>query len=96
MKKRYLLYLATAAGAGWIYKKRQPKDERFERLAKSKLESQNSAGLEHTLKEAGIPDQIPEKDLAQQENAKMVAEGSQFGVQYYSELKDRESKLKVK
>jgi len=41
---------------------------------------------------AGIPDQLEEKkrDLEQLENAKMVSEGSQFGVQYYNEIKEDE------
>lgn len=37
-----------------------------------------------TFENAGIPDQAANKDLAQLENAKMVSEGSQFGVQYYN------------
>lgn len=41
-----------------------------------------------TLDEAGIPDQIENEDAAQYENAKMVSEGSQFGVNYFNEVKE--------
>jgi len=40
-----------------------------------------------TFDNAGVPDQSENKDLAQLENAKMVSEGSQFGVQYYNHRK---------
>lgn len=39
-----------------------------------------------TFENAGIPDQAENPDLAQLENAKMVSEGSQFGVQYYNHV----------
>lgn len=39
-----------------------------------------------TLEKAGEPSQIENKDEADQENAEMVAEGSQFGVQYFNHL----------
>lgn len=42
--------------------------------------------LSDSLKKAGVPDQIEEKDLANLENSKMVSEGSQFGVQYFNEF----------
>ena len=42
------------------------------------------------LKLAGVPDQLEKEkqDLAQLENAKMVSEGSQFGVKYYNEVQE--------
>lgn len=40
-----------------------------------------------TLYNAGKPDQVDDLELDQLENAKMVSEGSQFGVQYYNNLK---------
>lgn len=43
-----------------------------------------------TLEKAGHPDQVPAKDEADLENAKMVSEGSQFGVQYYNEKKQEQ------
>ena len=43
------------------------------------------------LENAGIPDQIENTELSQLENAKMVSEGSQYGVQYYNEVMENES-----
>lgn len=45
-----------------------------------------------TFEHAGIPDQTNSMDLAQFENAKMVSEGSQFGVNYYNEMKEEFAK----
>lgn len=41
-----------------------------------------------TVDNAGKPDEIDSLEKEQLENAKMVSEGSQFGVQYYNELRD--------
>lgn len=38
-----------------------------------------------TLLNAGMPDQMESKEIDQLENAKMVSEGSQFGVRYFNE-----------
>lgn len=47
---------------------------------------------DHTiLEDAGIPDQVEHEDMSQLENAKMVSEGSQYGVQYYNEVKETEN-----
>jgi len=94
MKKRYLFSLAAIAGTSLLYRKKRAREDHFDKIAKSKVEQGDHTHLEETIRDAGIPDQTGEKDLAQLENAKMVAEGSQFGVQYYNELKDRENKLK--
>lgn len=41
------------------------------------------------LEEAGIPDQLDHQgDLSLLENAKMVSEGSQYGVHYYNMIQD--------
>lgn len=55
----------------------------------------NSEGHEETtfgdtLKNAGKPDEVESNETDQLENAKMVSEGSQFGVQYYNHVKDDE------
>ncbi|HEX6595269.1 MAG TPA: hypothetical protein VF095_11950 [Bacillota bacterium] len=74
MKKRYLLSAAGALGIGilgYYLTKRQ------------RQSNEQYSTFEH----AGAPDQSPVNDLAQLENAKMVSEGSQFGVQYYNEKK---------
>ena len=38
-----------------------------------------------TLLNAGIPDQMGSTEMDQLENAKMVSEGSQFGVRYFNQ-----------
>ncbi len=43
-----------------------------------------------TFEKAGHPDQVRAKDEADLENAKMVSEGSQFGVQYYNEKRQEQ------
>ncbi|HLR69903.1 MAG TPA: hypothetical protein VK085_00550 [Pseudogracilibacillus sp.] len=48
---------------------------------------ENTRGFNQTFEDAGVPDQAEDVDLAQLENAKMVSEGSQFGVQYYNRMK---------
>lgn len=37
-----------------------------------------------TLVNAGVPDQVDDFETDQLENAKMVSEGSQYGVQYFN------------
>lgn len=54
-------------------------------IRKRKPETENEPS---NIEQAGIPDQVEEDDLEQLENAKMVSEGSQFGVKYYNELKE--------
>lgn len=48
--------------------------------------------FKETLEQAGKPDQIEhsKQEIDQMENAKMVSEGSQFGVQYYNETAKEE------
>lgn len=96
MKKRYLLSLATLAGAGIMYQKQRAKSNHFDTMARSKIALGPNAHLDETIKDAGIPDQVEVGDASQLENSKMVSEGSQFGVQYYNELTDRESKIRKK
>jgi len=54
------------------------------------VNKQNDKNKNTPFENAGIPDQASNKDLAQLENAKMVSEGSQFGVQYYNHAKSNE------
>src|SRR5699024_4695303 len=51
------------------------------------VNKQNENNKMSTLENAGVPDQAGNKDLKQLENAKMVSEGSQIGVQYYNHAK---------
>lgn len=48
----------------------------------------NQYYLDQFLENAGKPDEIDSIERDQLENAKMVSEGSQFGVQYYNELRE--------
>lgn len=53
-------------------------------------------GFADSFERAGRPDQIPRKnarDLSELENAKMVSEGSQFGVQYYNKTSKEEQEM---
>lgn len=94
MKKRLMLSIAAMAGAGMLYQNKRSKANRFDKIARAKIEQGEDLSLDETIDEAGIPDQAEESDPAQLENAKMVSEGSQFGVQYYNELKEKESKVR--
>lgn len=44
--------------------------------------------LKQVIEKAGNPSEIESIEHEQLENAKMVSEGSQFGVQYYNEYRD--------
>ncbi|MFD1360209.1 hypothetical protein [Lentibacillus salinarum] len=93
MRKRYIASAAGAIGVGFTGFMLRNKENR----AKLKSGIKNGAGkikknnhTDHdvsTFEEAGIPDQAEPKDAAQLENAKMVSEGSQFGVEYYNHVK---------
>lgn len=77
MKKRYVIPIVGAlasVGVGYVMKNRRNDDN-------------NETTLADSLVNAGKPDQLNHEDYdhAQLENAKMVSEGSQFGVQYYNE-----------
>ncbi|UJL47815.1 hypothetical protein KFZ58_08180 [Virgibacillus sp. NKC19-16] len=94
MKKRYILS-AGAAGAigaavtGYFLKDQENRDK-LKQNAKNvtdKFKTNKNTG-NTLLEDAGIPDQSSDSGPAQRDNAKMVDEGSQFGVQYYNEVKE--------
>ncbi len=79
MKKRYILPLVGAAATiGVSY------------LIKNKNEDSAKTTTMNPYIQAGMPDQLDSRDRTQLENAKMVSEGSQFGVQYFNELAEDE------
>ncbi|MFC4556976.1 hypothetical protein ACFO3D_01980 [Virgibacillus kekensis] len=91
MRKRYIASAigATGAGiAGYLLRNENNRSKLKQRAKyySDKVRSKNSS--DHTLEEAGIPDQMSEYDTEQFENSKMVSEGSQFGVEYYNEVKN--------
>ncbi|MGM8211883.1 hypothetical protein ACLIBH_03705 [Virgibacillus sp. W0430] len=78
MKKRYIASIG-AAGASVA--------------AGLWLKNKQKKSEKSTLEQAGVPDQMEHNSLDQLENAKMVSEGSQYGVQYYNEAKTEEENL---
>lgn len=63
-------------------------------MVASQKKLKDNAPKPDNLKLAGVPDQLEKEDLEQLENAKMVSEGSQFGVKYYNEVKEDEASYK--
>ena len=76
MKKRIILPVVGAAAAlgTTLLLKNKNKDD--------------ATTINDTMKNAGKPDEVDSLERDQLENSKMVSEGSQFGVQYYSKAKD--------
>ncbi|WP_339178441.1 hypothetical protein [Oceanobacillus sp. FSL W7-1293] len=85
MKKRYVVSALGAVGAGVAGVLLTDRKKR------KKIKS--SLGTLRVFENAGKPDEFTEEELDQLENAKMVSEGSQFGVQYYNEKKAEMNQL---
>lgn len=84
MRKRYIAATIGMVGMGVV-------TNLFLRQRKQGKFTDDYSLQDHILEEAGIPDQIKNQDLAQLENANMVSEGSQYGVNYYNEIKEVEN-----
>lgn len=56
------------------------------KLAQRKNIKKLTENFSETIEKGGLPDQMSEENDTQRENADMVSEGSQFGVQYYNEI----------
>lgn len=85
MKKRYIVSTLGVVGAGVAGM-----------LLSDRKNRKKEKSAEETLRvfeNAGKPDESTDEELDQLENAKMVSEGSQFGVQYYNEKKNKMSEL---
>lgn len=99
MKKRYI---ATAVGvistgliASYLLNDKESRSKlkvKFNDL-KNGILAKKEYKFYSTLEEAGIPDQLDRIDLAQIENANMVSEGSQYGVNYYNEMQEENQKF---
>ncbi|UFU00896.1 hypothetical protein KO561_08170 [Radiobacillus kanasensis] len=92
MKKRWLVSTVASAfslGASYFLRKKENRTMVMDKLkqAKHTLVNENTKN-QTSIDKAGMP------ELDQQENAKMVSEGSQFGVHYYNEVKQQEEKVK--
>lgn len=93
MKKRYIVSAVGgaigASAAGYLFMNKEGREKLKDNVKSlsNKVKDSKDATFDTTLEDAGRPDQTNNKDLAQFENAKMVSEGSQFGVNYYNEVK---------
>ncbi|MUK89571.1 hypothetical protein GMD78_14480 [Ornithinibacillus sp. L9] len=83
MKKRYVISALGAAGFLLSNKNvRQKLRQVF---------NDDEAIESSTILNAGIPDQISSENEAQLDNAKMVSEGSSYGVHYYNDTQQEEA-----
>lgn len=94
MKKRYILSAVGGAigstAAGYYLKDKANREKVVDQAKNIQNEWRDfTDGNDSTFEDAGVPDQSENKSLEQLENAKMVSEGSQFGVQYYNEYKNK-------
>ncbi|WP_047981390.1 hypothetical protein [Ornithinibacillus contaminans] len=81
MKKRYIFSALGAGVAGLVVRTIQQN----KRTGHHEIEGEDA-----TFYKAGKPDQVDTLEVDQLENAKMVSEGSQFGVQYYNHVTEEE------
>lgn len=95
MKKRYILAgigaLGATVAAGYVLKDEKGREElkKKMKIIKEKITNCKEENLHTTLEAAGIPDQVEDDmDNAQMNNADMVSEGSQYGVNYYNEVQE--------
>lgn len=97
LKKRYV---ATAGGflcagliGGILLRDKDRRIKFMKKINEYKRDILHRREYKHysVLEEAGIPDQLDRIDLAQIENAKMVSEGSQYGINYYNEIQEERS-----
>ncbi|MBH0229003.1 hypothetical protein LCL89_06060 [Halobacillus yeomjeoni] len=89
MRKRWIFTTigAIAGGAAAYLLKDEDKRNKVTDKAKS-IQSRFSKKDDLPIEEAGKPEE--ESHL---ENSEMVSEGSQFGVQYYNELTEKEREI---
>jgi len=83
VKKRYVVSALGLGVAGYLMGTKTKKNH-------SSLTDSQEIDEDLTFYNAGKPDQVDDLELDQLENAKMVSEGSQFGVQYYNNIKANE------
>ncbi|SIS38063.1 hypothetical protein [Salimicrobium flavidum] len=87
MRKRWKIALAGAITGGAAAYLMYDDERRTQLTEKVKQLNSTSDSNDMPIREAGDP----EADNLQ--NAKMVSEGSQFGVQYYNELTEKEREI---
>ncbi|MCP3031060.1 hypothetical protein LF817_06850 [Halobacillus sp. A1] len=88
MKKRWIFTAVGAATSGVAAYLLKDETKRQQVVDKAKsIQGKFSKKEDMPIEEAGNP------ELADSENAKMVSEGSQFGVQYYNDLTEKEREI---
>ncbi|WP_010097919.1 hypothetical protein [Ornithinibacillus scapharcae] len=80
MKKRYVVSAIGLGIAGYLLGTKKSNNH-------GPTTEPRDLEVDLTFSNAGKPDQVDDLELDQLENAKMVSEGSQFGVQYYNNIK---------
>lgn len=86
MKKRYVLSsIGIGTAIGYLSINKNMRKNIMGKISGRKKQD----AFESMLEDAGNPGQTVKQDEDQIEKAKMVAEGSQFGVQYYNEMREK-------
>ncbi|MFD2043972.1 hypothetical protein ACFSTA_05380 [Ornithinibacillus salinisoli] len=81
MRKRYIVSALGIAGvAGMLIGNKNVRRNNF-------MKQESNA----TIVNAGIPDQVSSENEAQLDNAKMVSEGSSYGVNYFNDTQQHDS-----
>ncbi|MFD2925381.1 hypothetical protein [Halobacillus naozhouensis] len=92
MKKRWIFTAVGAAAGGTLayFMKDEDNRQRVKDKAKTVQANfmQDGQKADMPVEEAGQPEEV-----SNMENSKMVSEGSQFGVQYYNELTEKEREI---
>ncbi|TGB05052.1 hypothetical protein [Halobacillus salinus] len=88
MRKRWVATAVGALAGGAIAYLLKDEDNRNKVVDKAKnLQGSLSSKSDMPVQEAGKP------EVSDLENSEMVSEGSQFGVQYYNELTEKEREI---
>lgn len=98
MKKRYIMSaigaMSASAVAAYLLSDEESRTKLMNTIESVKEKMMNSNGEKKpsTLEAAGIPDQTAYADETLAENADMISEGSMYGVNYFNEVRDDETK----
>ncbi|UOQ43173.1 hypothetical protein MUN89_14675 [Halobacillus salinarum] len=88
MRKRWIFTAVGAVAGGTIAYMMKDEDKRKMAMDKAKsIQANFTSKDDMPIQEAGKP------EVSDLENAKMVSEGSQFGVKYYNELTEKEREI---
>ncbi|WP_342723015.1 hypothetical protein [Thalassobacillus cyri] len=87
LKKRWIFSTVGALGAGTLAYMLKDEERRGQWKGKAQSLFSKAEGSDLPVEAAGNPQED------NHENTKMVSEGSQFGVQYYNELTEKEREI---